>query len=305
MRTTILRDVRKDVDDRLRSAGILDADDAIDGNPTHGQEADAAGADNQFSSSHLFGRAVCSDGWTSTTRRPLLNVTVVTAKGSYFLKAIDTSGATKTWQYQRDEFFDIIEEVGAANITAFFVDGGVPKKTRDAIEEKYPSIFVALCAAHSLDLLLEDFYKKCDWVKDVVDALKEIVTFIRNHHKPLALFRTHSKLELLKPGDTRFGSNFICLERLLQVHSALEQLVASKDWKQWVKRQKKAEKKAQAAAVKKAVFNERLWLDAGALIKASKPFVVAMKMADGDVPSMGKIYQRVADAIADLKQVPA
>jgi len=30
----------------------------------------------------MLGRALCSDGWTSTTRRPLLNVILVTLRGA-------------------------------------------------------------------------------------------------------------------------------------------------------------------------------------------------------------------------------
>ena len=113
----------------------------------------------------------------------------------------------------------------------------MPKRTRDAVAERYPTIFVVLCGAHSLDLLLEDFYKRSpgDWVKETVDALMSVVKFVKNQHKPLALFRELSKLELLKPGDTRFGSNFISMERLLKVRSELEALVVHKGWKRWVK----------------------------------------------------------------------
>lgn len=184
-----------------------------------------------------------------------------------------------------------------------FVDGGVPKSTREDLEAKYPSLFVLLCAAHSLDLLLEDFYKKNQWAKNAVDALREVVKFIRNHHRPLALFRNKSHLELLKPGDTRFGSNFVMLERLLQVHDILDELMGSREWKAWVKRQKKRAKKEQAAEIKATIRNVVVWKDAKALVKASKPFVIAMKLAGGDVPSMGKIYKRMSDAIDKLKKL--
>lgn len=172
------------------------------------------------------------------------------------------------------------------------------------MEENYASLFVMLCGAHSIDLLLEDFYKKNTWVKETVDSVKQLVTFIRNHHKPLALFRKVSKLELLKPGDTRFGTNFIMLERALAVHAELEVLVASRDWKKWVKRQKKASKKQAAATIKATVHKDTVWTQAKALVKASKPFVITMKMCDGDVPAMGKVYKRMFDASEKLKSIP-
>ena len=108
-------------------------------------------------------------------------------------------------------------------------------------------------------------------------------------------------MELLKPGETRFGSNFTMAERCINVHDALEELVASKAWKKWVKRQKKCSKKDKAAEVNAIINNKEIWKDAKVLVKLSKPFVVTMEMADGDVPSMGKIYKRMFDAIEDLK----
>lgn len=40
-------------------------------------------------------------------------------------------------------------------------------------------------------------------------------------------------LELLRPGDTRFGTHFIMLERMLKVRPALQQMAFSTDWEDW------------------------------------------------------------------------
>ena len=50
-----------------------------------------------------------------------------------------------------------------------------------------------------MDLFLEDVGKD-PWVKDVIDWGRSIVKFIYKIQKPLAIFRDHSTLELLKPG---------------------------------------------------------------------------------------------------------
>ena len=290
LRTVLLRKARVECQRKLTSAGLWRTKAIDDKEDEEGKGSFA-----------VSGRALCSDGWTSTTRRPLLNVILVTSRGAIFVKGIDTSGHTKSWQYQRDCLSEAIDEVGEDNVTALFVDGGVPKKTRHAIEEKYPSLFVLLCGAHSIDLLLEDFYKQEKWVQKVVDKAKTITKFIRMHHKTLAMFRELSHLELLRPGETRFGSNFICLERLLKVREALEDLVTSRGWRAWVKKQKKKAKRDAAKDVKAVIRSRTFWKNASLLVKISKPFVVAMKMADGDVPAMGKFYQCLADAIRALE----
>jgi len=80
---------------------------------------------------------------------------------------------------------------------------------------KFPSIVCSPCTAHCLDLLLEDIGKQ-KWIRDVIDGAHNIVKFVANHHAALAYFRSHSRLELLKPVETRFATNFIMLQRLQQ-----------------------------------------------------------------------------------------
>jgi hypothetical protein len=59
-----------------------------------------------------------------------------------------------------------------------------------------PSHDLTPCTAHCLDLLLEDIGKLA-WAKDLLREGKDIVQFIMNHHKSLAIFREHSTMELL------------------------------------------------------------------------------------------------------------
>ena len=41
------------------------------------------------------GCTLASDGWTDPRKRPLLNMCVVTHKGTLFKRAVDTTGQTK------------------------------------------------------------------------------------------------------------------------------------------------------------------------------------------------------------------
>jgi hypothetical protein len=62
---------------------------------------------------------------------------------------------------------------------------------------------------------------KLPWVAKVVAEAKAVVKFITIHHWNQALFRGKSTLDLLKPGDTRFATNFIMLDCMLEVREAL------------------------------------------------------------------------------------
>ena len=79
----------------------------------------------------------------------------------------------------------------------------------DKVIETYPHIYKQGCAAHTLDLLLED-WAKIPQFKDLIAKAKRVCLFVRNHHVTLALFRefSHNKM-LLMPANTRFACNFI------------------------------------------------------------------------------------------------
>jgi hypothetical protein len=58
----------------------------------------------------------------------------------------------------------------------------------------------APCVAQQMDLLLEDIGKMA-FAADLVKQAHEAVKFLTNHQAGLAIFREHSKKELLRPGQ--------------------------------------------------------------------------------------------------------
>ena len=95
----------------------------------------------------------------------------------------------------------------------------------DSVVETYPHIYKQGCAAHALDLLLED-WAKIPQFKDLVAQVKRVYLFVRNHHVTLALFREFSQNKsLLMPANTRFACNFIMIMRMIEVKEALENVI--------------------------------------------------------------------------------
>ena len=133
------------------------------------------------------------------------------------LDSTDTSGDEKTSKFIADEIIKQINLHGASNIiqvitvSAANYKGGWP-----LVCAEYPHITCGLCTAHCLDLLLEDL-SKIEWVKNNFKEGRDIGTLITTHHQSLALFRSRSTLQLLKPNDTRFCTEFVSQSRLLQV----------------------------------------------------------------------------------------
>jgi hypothetical protein len=95
-------------------------------------------------------------------------------------------------------------------------NAAICKSAGRIIENKYPHITYNGCTAHGIDLVLGDI-GNIEWVHKIVNEAKTNIKFIRNRHKSQALFREFSSeennLELLTSRDTRFGTNFIMLER--------------------------------------------------------------------------------------------
>lgn len=157
---------------------------------------------NQLSNTVNTGLTIISDGSSNVQYRPIL--ITVTPEGSVFLGACDSSGEIKDAAYIAEKFCEQIEKVGAARVVQIIADSASNcVAARKLIAEKYPHITCAPCAAHCLDLLLEDI-GKLPWVASVLDDGHNVVKFITIRQKSLALFRSHSKLELLKPWGNSF-----------------------------------------------------------------------------------------------------
>jgi Protein of unknown function (DUF 659)/hAT family C-terminal dimerisation region len=167
------------------------------------------------------------------------------------------------------------------------------------IEERFPHITWAPCGAHCMDLLLEDI-GRLPWAASIITEAKQVVSFIRNHHKSLALFRQRSPKELLRPGETRFATNFILLARLKEVEEPLRETIACREWTQWVNSQGNA-MKSEAAQIQELVFSASFWKKVNDACDVSDPIVRVMRMLDGSKPVTGKIYKAMDGVVKEVK----
>jgi hypothetical protein len=81
--------------------------------------------------------------------------------------------------------------------------------------QRYPTMFWTPCAAHFIDLILEDM-EKIPYIKDIVELARSITTFIYNHEYVLSLMRRFANnRELVHPAITCLATSFIPLRSLL------------------------------------------------------------------------------------------
>ena len=107
-----------------------------------------------------YGVSLCSDGWDNVVHHPLMNIMLSYPAGDIFLGSVDTSGNKKTKEYIAGELKKFIEQIGPMKVSQICSDNAANMLGAvDKVIETYPYIYKQKCAAHALDLLLEDWAK--------------------------------------------------------------------------------------------------------------------------------------------------
>jgi flavoprotein len=117
---------------------------------------------------------------------------------------------TKNVNYISGLMSEVIDEVGASRVVQMVSDNGANFKAAGRIiMEKYNHIFWTPCAAHCIDLMLEDIGKD-NLIRDIVHKAQILTNFIYNHQWTLNLMHEAiNNREQLRPDITCFATNFI------------------------------------------------------------------------------------------------
>ena len=144
-----------------------------------------------------------SDGWDDRQHRPLINVLAVSPQGGMFIRSVNTTGQVKNATSLADIMDDAIKEIGPEVVVQLITDNAaVCAAAGRIVGSRYPNIIVSGCAAHAIDLMLDDI-GKIEAVSDLVKRAKQVCKTVCNHHASLAAFKSHSAKMILRPNDTR------------------------------------------------------------------------------------------------------
>ena len=152
-----------------------------------------------------------------------MNFLVNSPKGTIFLKSIDASHISKTADKIFKMIDDVVEEVGEENVVQVVTDNAANYKAAGGmLMEKRKKLYWTPCAAHCIDLMLEDFEKKLDLHKNTIYKGRKITTYIYSRTSLISLLQHHTKgKDLVRPGMTRFATSYLTLGWLLQKKGAL------------------------------------------------------------------------------------
>ncbi|XP_010644982.2 uncharacterized protein LOC104877761 [Vitis vinifera] len=234
------------------------------------------------------GCSIMSDGWTDRKERTLVNFLVNCLKGTMFMQSIDASSMIKTGEKMFELLDKWVEQVGEENVIQVITDNHSSYVMAGRLLElKRPHLYWTPCAAHCLDLMLEDIGKLPN-IKRTLERAISLNGYIYNRSGLLNMMRRFTgQRELLRPAKTRFATAFITLSRLHEQKNNLRKMFTSSDWSdsKWAKEQK-------GKTIANIVLMPSFWNTIVFCLKVSGPLVRVLRLVDGEKKApMGYIYE--------------
>ncbi|KAL4558328.1 hypothetical protein LXL04_036526 [Taraxacum kok-saghyz] len=236
------------------------------------------------------GCSIMSDGWRdSVVQKDLINFLVNSPKGSVFVKSMDVSEVSKDANLLFGVLDAMVEEVGEANVVQVITDNASNYvKAGKLLEVKRPHLYWTPCAAHCIDLMLEDIGKQIDKVRNSLKKCMFVNGYIYTHVPVVNMMRNFTKQRNLhRPAITRFATSFITLSQFHRQKHNLRKMVLSNEWAT-----AKWSGDPTAKKIKEYFISDSFWRHILYSIKLTGSLVKVLRIVDGDKkPAMGYIYE--------------
>ncbi|WZZ77530.1 hypothetical protein YC2023_098102 [Brassica napus] len=221
------------------------------------------------------GCTLMGDGWKDTRKRPLINFLVYCLKGVTFIKSVDASDVYTNAENLCNLFAEMVEMVGSENVVHLVTDNAPNYKASGRLlAERYPNISWSPCAAHCMNLILEDVGNMPN-VKEKRQGWREII----------------------RPGETRFATTFIALQSAYAHKDDLQALVVDQEFRQFLKTEK-------ARYVKAVVLDENMWEHCLLIVRIMAPMICLLRVCDTDEkPSLPYVYEGMYRARLGIKKI--
>ncbi|CAI5979993.1 unnamed protein product [Closterium sp. NIES-65] len=128
-------------------------------------------------------------------------------------------------------------------------------------------------------------------IVDIVDS-KTVVMMIKGSASAVVLFRElFTKLSLVRPGATRFGTQVIMLGRFLEVKRALRAMVISEEWEDVA-----VARTEEGMEVRKLLLDDVFWDCGTAVHRLMTPIYEVLRAVDTRAQVMGQLYGLMLEA---------
>ncbi|KAL8556007.1 hypothetical protein ACS0TY_003716 [Phlomoides rotata] len=140
------------------------------------------------------------------------------------------------------------------------------------------------------------FMKSCD-VSDIVSNAENLCNLFSSIVEMVGEKMWDGWTEIITPGATRFGTNFIALKSLYDHKEHLEAMVICSNYKKFMKIKK-------GRGVKDTVLSQRFWNNYLIIVKIMEPLMRLLRICDtGEKPSLGYVYEGLSRAIRGTKEI--
>ena len=247
-----------------------------------------------------YGCTIMSDGWTGPMKLSIINFMVYSKGSTIFLKSVDASDKIKDNKYIYGLLKDVIKEVGETNVAQIVTDNGSAfVKAGKLLMKKY-NLYWTPCAVHCIDLMFEDIGKRSTVSELITNALK-ITNFIYNHGWLLAKVRKVCGGDIVRPGATRFATNYIALESLLKKRADLKKICISDEWASH-----KLSRLTIRHEVEVVMFDHTYWEKVSKLVSIYEPLYTVLRIIDFEVvPTLPFVYELIRVMKQNLHQLNA
>jgi len=132
-----------------------------------------------------YGCTLMSDGWTDTSHRHLIRFLANSPAGTFFVGSVDATSEMADAQMLADLLEKQVDKIGKEYVVQVVTDNGVNFKAAGRIlMERIPHLFWTPCAAHCLNLMLQDIGEIKDFCTAINEA-KKVCRFLYKHDRLL------------------------------------------------------------------------------------------------------------------------
>ncbi|CAN0919500.1 hypothetical protein LINGRAHAP2_LOCUS31490 [Linum grandiflorum] len=220
-------------------------------------------------------------------------------EGTVFLESEDTSEFSKNAQKVFEMLDNIVEMVGEENVIQIVTDNASAYKAAgDLLMEKRKHLFWTPCAAHCIDLMLEDFDKNIKVHKSTIVKAKKITNFIYARSMLISIMKEFTEnRDLIRPAVTRFATSYLTLGCLNEHKGELMTMFSSEKW-----RKSKFSSLPDGKRVQGIVLDGRFWNNVAYCLRAMMPLVKVLRMVDSDErPAMPFLFFELNNANEKIK----
>lgn len=243
------------------------------------------------------GCTILADSWTDNKLKALINFSVSSPLGTFFLKTVDASPHIKSHRGLYDLFDEVIREVGPDNVVQIITDRNINYGNIDKlIMQNYNTIFWSPCASFCINSMLDDF-SKIDWVNRSICQAQTITRFIFNNRWVLDCMRKcMAGQELVCSGITKSVSDFLTLQSLLRHRSKLKQMFHSSDYAT----SSYANRSLSISCVE-ILDDDEFWRAVEEIAAVSEPLLRVMRDVSGGKAAIGYIYESMTKVMDSIR----